>query len=118
MTGKQLAAVSLLTVAAAAGSAVLTGCTAAELGDVKAGRAQYDPTSMEYKDVYSHPIAETDLPQDIRDQIRQQFPRGKIIGVEERKYRGGQLYYRVHVGTGEGPDQVQKTMDYNSGAGR
>jgi len=118
MTGKQLAAMSLLSAALAAGAASVTGCTQAEFNDIKGGKDRYDVTTLEFKDSASRPIAESDLPPDIRDLVRQQFPNGTVTGVEERKYRGEQKYYRVHVATGEGPDRVEKAMDYNSGAGR
>jgi len=113
MTGKQLAAVSLLSAAVAAG-AMATGCSRGQMEDIKDGRGKYDPTTLEFTDNGSRPLSEGDLPKDVADMVRQQFPGGTVTGVEERKYLGGQTYYRVHVNV----NGAERMMDYNAGAGR
>ena len=118
MTGKQLAAVSLLSAVAAVGAAAATGCTRAQVGEVTTGQAKYDVTTLEFSNNTSRAVSPDDLPQDVQAMVRTQFPNATITGVEDRKYLGGQHYYRVHVAEGEGPNRVEKQMDYNSGAGR
>lgn len=118
MTGKQLAAVSLLSAVVAAGASAVTGCSRAEVGDVAGGKTRFDVTSLEFKDNASRPLSETDLPQWVQDDVHSKFPNGTVTGAEERKYRGGQVYYRVHVASGAGESRVEKAVDYNSGAGR
>jgi len=117
MTGKQMAAMSMLSAVVAAGAAV-TGCSRGQMEDVKDGRGFYDPTTLEFRDNTSRTIPETELPPDVQALVHQQFPQGTVTGSEERRYLGGQTYYRVHVATGDGANRVEKTMDYNSGAGR
>ena len=109
MSLKPLAAFSI----AALGALALAGCGSDTIVG-PSGTAGLDLQRMELRDTSSRRLSEGEAPPQVLQWFKEQYPKGKITGIEQRRYFGGGDYYVVHFALTDHPGE-ERVMEYSTG---
>lgn len=112
MSRKPLAALSIAALTSV-GALVLAGCES-DTTVGPSGSVGFDPQRLEMRDTSSRQLTEGEAPPQVIQWFKEEFPKGKITRIEQRRHFRGGDYYVVHFALTDHPGE-ERVMEYSTG---